>query len=633
MFVHILHFLWFKTISVLFCLWIIVIYCRIESTSSPHTSSWPLSTRTVKLRPPSGTVKSRSCGFSGNSDLYGIGIRLGYYTQAISLWAANFFVLGEVRKLRSVNTLFLLALFIGLAWLSRDPSQTYAVEAFLLLQLVFTTAFVGSLNRSRFSAKFWEFNATRMIIQDAYYLGLIAYNLWFWWVGLDLFMKTPCGTYIFFTCFKLDLFGWYRSMHMVFSAIAVCYHPLVTLGHLAQSFQHFHSRHLRSVVFFRKVRQNLEPTAHQCAPRGLCVTAWQTQTTEKQAKFRLCRLDTPEHHHTLRDLASRNIDSLVPPRSSLELISSSRVWQESWEYSEFPQQPALPIPSSQYGSSHDETLLPPLPPSPIQNISSSAHADHAVSPATQESHSIEHMPPPPSFADLLGADMYIDCVFNAINAAHIVRKVRVRYTPMTFMVPSLTVPRTFFNLSRKQDGVEKRLGRVDRCKLRSGIMILLLMHVYSFRKYPFYLYPTIAYLALLCPTHESLSPETLTTVMALRALRLPERAPQARANQLLYMLGTLANCVGLILSIELSIRWNHIGGMASFGVVGQLIPAIIGVGGLLNVLWAWTHKRRRTLDEGAESDAVQELRECGKVYERLREGLVHVKQARKPDIV
>ncbi|KAL8817657.1 MAG: hypothetical protein Q9191_008103, partial [Dirinaria sp. TL-2023a] len=551
---------------------------------------------------------------------------------AISLWAATFFVRGEARKLRSVNTLFLLALFIGLAWLSRDPSRTHAVEAFLLLQLVFTTAWVGALNRSKFSARFWEFNATRTIIQDAYYLGLVAYNLWFWWVGLDLFVKTPCGTYVFFTCFKLDLFGWYRGLHRVLSAIAVSYHPFVALGHLAQYFQYFHSRHSRSALFFQNVRQSLESTSHQCVPRGLCVTAWQTQSAEKRAEFRLCQFDTPEHHHTLRDLGSHEIDGLVPPRSSLEQISAPSIWQESWGISGLPQQPLLLVPSSQGGSANGEALLPPLPPSPTQNVLSAAQADYAVLSAMHENRNTEQalVSPLPSFADLLCADMYIESVFNAIDAAHIVRKVRVKHTPTTFMLPSLTIPRAFLNSYHKQGRIGEGLGRLDRCKLRPRIMIPFLMHVYSFRTYPFYLYPTIAYLALLCPTHESLTPQTLNTIMSIRALRLPDCAPQARANQIPYILGTLANCVGLILSIELSIRWNHITGMASFGVVGQLIPAIIGVGGLLNVLWAWAHKSRRRSNEGVESEAVQELRECGKIYERLKEGLVHVKHARKP---
>ena len=68
--------------------------------------------------------RTEQCGFQGNSDIYGIRIRMGYYTQALSLWFSKYFVLSESKVLRSVNLLFTIALFIGLAWLSHTPSNS-----------------------------------------------------------------------------------------------------------------------------------------------------------------------------------------------------------------------------------------------------------------------------------------------------------------------------------------------------------------------------------------------------------------------------------------------------------------------------------------------------------------------------
>lgn len=89
-----------------------------------------------------------NCGFVGDSDIYSIGIRLGYYTQAVSLWFANTFVVGQAPILRSVNGLFF-ALSIGLIWLSRDPYNIFAIEAWLLVQLLTATWVIGVLDLSQ----------------------------------------------------------------------------------------------------------------------------------------------------------------------------------------------------------------------------------------------------------------------------------------------------------------------------------------------------------------------------------------------------------------------------------------------------------------------------------------------------
>lgn len=63
-------------------------------------------------------------------------------------------------------------------------------------------------------------------------------------------------------------------------------------------------------------------------------------------------------------------------------------------------------------------------------------------------------------------------------------------------------------------------------------------------------------------------------------------------------------------------HWNHITGMSDIGAVGQLIPAIIGLGGLLRVVWIWWSEGDigRREDNGVE----EEIRECAEVYQRLK---------------
>lgn len=48
---------------------------------------------------------------------------------------------------------------------------------------------------------------------------------------------------------------------------------------------------------------------------------------------------------------------------------------------------------------------------------------------------------------------------------------------------------------------------------------------------------------------------------------------------------TLVIIVMLVVQVELTIAWNHVSGLQTLNTLGQLIPCILGVGGLVQVLW------------------------------------------------
>lgn len=85
--------------------------------------------------------------------------------------------------------------------------------------------------------------------------------------------------------------------------------------------------------------------------------------------------------------------------------------------------------------------------------------------------------------------------------------------------------------------------------------------------------------------------------------------------------------VELILSIELSLYWNRIGGMGNVGASGQLIPAIIGIGGLVKVVWIWwsTEDAVEQVNDGVS----KELRECVETYRRLKQEKEDLEKKRK----
>lgn len=85
-----------------------------------------------------GLVRRESCsGFEGNSDLYGLGIRLGIYLQWTSSLLTNVFLPSAVSDSLDTNSIFLFAIFIAIACASTTAGGLRPAEAFIMLQLCF----------------------------------------------------------------------------------------------------------------------------------------------------------------------------------------------------------------------------------------------------------------------------------------------------------------------------------------------------------------------------------------------------------------------------------------------------------------------------------------------------------------
>ncbi|KAF8422727.1 hypothetical protein EV426DRAFT_702540 [Tirmania nivea] len=67
------------------------------------------------------------CGFDGDSDTYGLGIRIGVYTQWASGVIANWYVTEIVHIMRVRATLFQMAMAIALAFITIRKPRPYAV--------------------------------------------------------------------------------------------------------------------------------------------------------------------------------------------------------------------------------------------------------------------------------------------------------------------------------------------------------------------------------------------------------------------------------------------------------------------------------------------------------------------------
>lgn len=132
------------------CIFLFQIVCRtagkMYSSSVIHsilvaslvTASSSLIIKNLNSRESYSLVGREVCsGFAGNSDLYGLGIRLGIYLQWISSLLTNSLLPTTVSDLLDTNSIFLFAVFIAIAVATNLPGGLHPVEAFIMLQLCF----------------------------------------------------------------------------------------------------------------------------------------------------------------------------------------------------------------------------------------------------------------------------------------------------------------------------------------------------------------------------------------------------------------------------------------------------------------------------------------------------------------
>lgn len=530
-----------------------------------------------------GTQTSANyCGFTGNPDLYGIGIRLGYYTQALSVWFANYFVFSEAKVLRSVNLLFLLALFIALAWLSRRSQQTYAIEVFLLLRLLFATWYVGVVDRSRFSKKHGKKRTVQIVVRECALLGMLSYSVWFAWIGLDRMEKTPCGTWIFFAA-KLNLYGTYRSAYKVLSISALSFGTMKQCDTADQLFQHWRNTGIRSPDYFARLRHDLlvqncyndvlggNSCNQQHPHRGLEGVGHSLRTSESGASIPLHPVavirDEANEDAGIGSARTNNSTSNTPPQNVSDAATQCHL----------PDTPPRP-PKTPQTNSPNGNLAPKYP----------------------------HPKSLPSLENLIEAQRWLEAITAIDVADHSTWCYQVPKLPIKLFLPSIPSPRK----------LHARISALYALRpFRFSILMPLARHLQSLCRFGWYKYPLMLEAALQDPRHKRISKATLLATIAIHRAQLPNSRPTPHVVWSACI--SLAMCVELVLSIELSLYWNGIGGMGNVGAPGQLIPAIIGIGGLVKVVWTWWSRDGDAV-EGVDDGVGRELRECVHVYLRLR---------------
>ncbi|OCL02541.1 hypothetical protein AOQ84DRAFT_443296 [Glonium stellatum] len=164
------------------------------------------------------------CGFKGDDNMYGLGIRLGVYFQWVTTSISNNFVPEEAAMMRGVNNCFQLSTFAGLMYitLGRGSSQNsgtlYAVEAFIVLLLciggVCSGRGLGNASEDKaISTTFADHRASRIgqIVRVLIAAASIYYGVWFVYIGMDDMAHPPCSQIAFFFA-PVDLYHWYHIL-------------------------------------------------------------------------------------------------------------------------------------------------------------------------------------------------------------------------------------------------------------------------------------------------------------------------------------------------------------------------------------------------------------------------------------
>lgn len=138
------------------------------------------------------------CGFVGNSDFYGLGIRAGIYLQWLASLISHVKVPSQSRTMAASNMIFSLASFIAMFFLTYHIPCTYEAEIMILLFILWGGSMAIVLPMVR-SPDYGERGI--VVVWSIWGTPTVVYTCWFW-INMakgnnSLFAETPCGTSVF----------------------------------------------------------------------------------------------------------------------------------------------------------------------------------------------------------------------------------------------------------------------------------------------------------------------------------------------------------------------------------------------------------------------------------------------------
>lgn len=185
------------------------------------------------------------CKFEGNGDMYGLGIRLGYYLQWFGGLLAAWIAPSEVKTLRFTIELFVAASFLALIiHTARDVNSLAHVETYIVLLLMFGVYLalipIYIWRVLTCCDPYWDptrwpkVDPGRLTANLSFILlvGVLVYQYWFWFAHMPSLDDINCQQYGF-------LFGQVRlnsKVSVAVNALAYCFMGVIVLYLLAFKF-------------------------------------------------------------------------------------------------------------------------------------------------------------------------------------------------------------------------------------------------------------------------------------------------------------------------------------------------------------------------------------------------------------
>ena len=516
-----------------------------------------------------------SCGFQGNSDIYGIGIRIGYYTQAIAVWFSNFFHFREAKVLRAVNTLFLLALMVaGLIYFA-NPHETYVIEAFLMLQVGIIIGLVGITERSRYSSKYIKTSKETLVLRIFIVTVGSFFNVCFWWWGVEVMLPTPCnvanttrgrgllepkdsggGTYIFYI-FKTSIYGWAGTLMRIKSLIAVVW----------------------------------------TAPKMVTFDVVALMYNWRMRKTRAAFVDAMNEHHSQRRLR-HGLEAETPQTRNLERQQDDQTQR---------QPEAVNLQLSPPSSSNKKVVVPDA------KHKSQKHSE--------------------SLRVLEGVDASLKYLEDLLSI----------YPSTSATLPKKNPTRLCgrlmrFNIPRHQTQCTDTSTPYTTClwhtfrtqfsnKPSLDLRWRLALHMTASGQQPFWRWPRLVH--RMHRLSQTSAPPDWRHV-ALASDILLTQTPIVVASRTWMLMAAYQFCIigALIVQVETAVAFNNMRGVDSLSTLGQLIPMILGVGGLLRVLWGKWRLLRGGIREERERGEEGEYERAMNLYLKQWEPCVGRRMAR-----
>ncbi|KAM0448863.1 hypothetical protein ACHAO4_008088 [Trichoderma viride] len=148
---------------------------------------------------------------SGNSDLYGIGVRVGLYAQWVATLLVTVFDPKTESTYRIANLIIQWSVFLGLCTQSSqgDPVVGAIITQYLLFGSLSSVTGDGIKHFSHFSG----------IFRVVFYTAVAAYGCWFWYNGIDVMSIEGCPDIAFFR--GVTIHGWFRTLGKVVSVLGL----------------------------------------------------------------------------------------------------------------------------------------------------------------------------------------------------------------------------------------------------------------------------------------------------------------------------------------------------------------------------------------------------------------------------